>query len=157
MEQHDFINLYIGRLVKEVEELVKSRLLLESKGEFKDAEINELKKKLTEVEETSAKEKDEVALTWQKALDEQEQTSTEGLSKLKRELEAKNTNLATKLNDMHRELKDKEAIIASLQVEIDNLKNPQILIEEPVVDQSKKASVARRKKNSKKETNVLLE
>jgi hypothetical protein len=150
MEQHDFVNLYIGRLVREVDELVKSKMLLEARGEFKDAEINELRKKLTELEEVSAKERDEVALTWKTALEEESQTSTEQLSKVKRELEAKNTNLASKLNDMHREIKDKEAVIVSLQNEISELKSPKV-VEEP------KAEAARRKKNSKKETNVLLE
>lgn len=89
MEQHDFINIYIKNLVKEVEELSKSKILLAAKEEFKVAEVEELKKKLVDLEERSVVEKDDVAKTWQLALTEKDDEVTkkdEQIAKLQHEV-----------------------------------------------------------------------
>ena len=73
IDQAMFVNIYIQKMIKEIEELTKTRVLALAKEEFKDLENEELKKKNDELELSIPKEKDEVAQIWKLTLDEKDQ------------------------------------------------------------------------------------
>ena len=120
MEQADFINYYITNLVTEVQELTKTKILSQAKENYKDAELEELRAKIKELEETSASEKDVSTKTWKDTIDTKDQESaslTQTVTDLRAQIEAKNNlnaSLTDQVNEMHRNVKDKENIIVSL-------------------------------------------
>ena len=134
MEQTDFINMYIQRLVTEITELTKTKLLLETKEIYKEASITELTKKLEELETSSAKEKDDVAQIWKGALTEKDEEVAKiqhDMADLRRKLDVKtneaaslvisNNEYVAKIAELRHENETRQDVIDELRVEIDGL------------------------------------
>ena len=51
----EFVNLYIGKLLKEIEEATKTRLLLAAQLEFSETTIQHLSEKIEKLEKTNKK------------------------------------------------------------------------------------------------------
>jgi len=51
----DFVNLYIGKLLKEIEEATKTRLLISAQLEYSESIVKELSEKLEKIEKTNSK------------------------------------------------------------------------------------------------------
>lgn len=139
MDNTDFFNLYVKNLVTEVTELTKSKILLTTQSGFKDAEIAELKKTISDLETAAATEKDQTTKYWQTTLEEKDQEvnkTQNTIIDLRRQLQVKENNLVnltTKIEELHKEVKNKEDVIANL--------NEQLRVKEPV-------NVKRKKNNS---------
>ena len=142
-DQAAFINMYIQRLVTEITELTKTRLLLETKEIYKEASITELTKKLEELETLSAKEKDDVAQIWKGALTEKDEEVVKiqhDMADLRRKLDVKtneaaslvisNSEYVAKIAELRHEKATAEDVIREQREELEalvkkpNSKNP---------------------------------
>jgi chromosome segregation ATPase len=122
-EQHDFINIYIQHLVKEVEELTKTKIMGAAREAFKDVEIGELKDKVEELEASAVKDREEVVKTWQTALGEKDteiEKINETTTQLRRRLDVKTNeynDAITQIEGLKKELENKtNELKSSLEV-----------------------------------------
>jgi chromosome segregation ATPase len=128
-ETSDFINIYIQHLVKEVEELTKTKILGTAREAFKDTEIGELKEKVEELEKKSIEEKDSTTKTWQLALTEKEEEVSKlqhEMADMRRQLAAKTgeanvrstniDNMQKHIEDLEKLVKEKDRVIQSFEV-----------------------------------------
>ena len=114
-DQSEFINYYIQSLQNELEETTKLKVMGLAKEAFKDVELADLKDQLTKAQE----EIDQQKLENQK---DQEQIMVDSTQKINHQHD-KALQLSAKIDSMHRELKDKEAIIANLNEQISGTKS----------------------------------
>ena len=131
MEQTDFFNLYVQNLVNEVSELTKTKILNQARLEYKDGEIGELRNKITEIEEQSAKDKEDTMKSWQSSLKDKDNelaVVNDNVANMRRQNAAKDATiqrLENELNSLNNDVRNKEQIIAELNNQIHELSTRQ--------------------------------
>jgi chromosome segregation ATPase len=103
-DKDEFINFYVQSLQKEIEETAKQKSIASATAAFKDAEIGELKETLVKQQEEMVSQKQIMADSKNDSLKEKDMDI--------QLLRDKNVSLAEKIDTLHRQGKDKDAIVS---------------------------------------------
>ena len=153
MNEQDFLNLYIQNLVKEVEELIKTKVFLDTKVQYNEKVAEEIATNSKELQDELEKQ-DAIIKTWETS-DKNHEDKVSDLVKENTKLQKTGTkvsDLETENDRLGRECRTKGETIASLHTEVLELRlKVEELKKSPIVTLPK-VEVPKKKTNSSKAT-----